>query len=377
MDFSKTDYGDVKRLNRNLVYRCIYNMGSQSKQDIASTLRLSQPTVDKNVAELIDDGLVITTGMFASTGGRKAQAIEADKKARYSIGLDITRNHLSIVIIDLGCSIVHFKRYEIQFENSESYFENLGRLVREAVKKENISPKKVLGVGIALPAIITSDHASVSYGNYIGFTGGKISQFEEYIEFPCVLLNDANAGGFAETWHRGKQKNTLYISLNNSVGGSILIGGNNLNGENRRAGEVGHLTVRPDGPLCYCGKCGCLDALCNASILANRTNGNLAAFFETLSNDAPDTENTIIWERYLDDLSIAINSLRMVLDADILLGGYVGTFMDEHIDALRKRVAERNTFEHDANYLTLCTFRYETTAVGAALYYVNKFIKAV
>lgn len=158
------------------------------------------------------------------------------------------------------------------------------------------------------------------------------------------------------------------------MGGAILIDGNICYGSNQRAGEVGHITVVPDGPVCYCGQKGCLDAVCNSQILARTCNDSLEDFFEQLDSDA---EKQALWATYLDHLALCINTLRMTLDSNIVLGGYVGSHMDKYIDQLRKMVAARNTFEPDGSYLDVCTYKFEATAVGAALSYIDKFISEI
>ena len=374
LPIEKADHSKVKKLNRNAIYRFLYKRELQSKQDIAYALQLSLPTVTQNVNELLSAGLLAEKGEFGSTGGRKAKALQLEYGARYSVGLDVTRNHVGIVIIDLGCRVIDFSRYRLPFQNKPAYFEKIGKLIAQSIAKTGINTQKILGVGIGVPAIVSNDHQTATYGPVIGFTGGKLEQFSRYIDYPCMLCNDANAAGFAEIWHRSIDDNMIYISLSKSVGGAILIDGNICYGSNQRAGEVGHITVVPNGPLCYCGQRGCLDAVCNSQILAKTSNDNLSLFFEQLDSD---TERQALWTTYLEHLAVCINILRMTLDCNIVLGGYVGSYMDQYIDRLRQMVAARNPFEPDGSYLDVCSYKFEATAVGAALIYVDRFIRKI
>lgn len=374
MPFLKTDQKNIKKMNRNAVYRFLYKKEAQSKQDIAYGLHLSLPTVTQNLNELIALGLAAETGEFESTGGRKAKAVELSYTAKYAIGLDVTKNHVGVVIIDLGCNVIHFKRHRLPFRPESAYFKAVGDLIDHAIKQADIDPVKILGVGIGLPAILSEDRQSVTYGQIIDFTNGSIQQFSEFIGYPCILYNDANAAGFAEIWHRGNAENIIYISLSNSVGGAVLIGGNICYGDNQRAGEVGHITIRPDGPVCYCGQRGCLDALCNAKMLADKTDGKLEVFFEHLEKNGLYTQE---WSCYLDHIALAVNTLRMIMDSRIVLGGYVGAFMENHIHVLRERVSKLNPFSNDSSYLDVCTYKFEATAVGSALHYINAFIENI
>jgi len=366
---------EVKKINRNAIYNFLYMRDPISIQEIAYSLSMSLPTVTQNIKELYERGLVIETGLFESTGGRKAKAISYNSTAKYAVGLDITRNHVGIVIIDLSAKVIKNSRTLFPFVNSKDYFKGVGDLVCGFIAECGLEPENILGVGIALPAILSDDGRSVSYAQVIDFEGGGIEVFEEFIPYRCTFSNDANAAGFAEMWGDKTEESVAYLSLNNSVGGSIIIGKNIYNGQNQRGGEFGHMTIVPNGRTCYCGQKGCVDAYCSAKILSEGTNGNIAEFFRLLRLGQEHQKN--IWEEYVSHLVVAINNLRMLFDCKVILGGYAGAYMDEYLKELRQRVSRYNTFEADGTYLHVCKYKLETTAVGAALLHVEEFIKNI
>ncbi|QNU68584.1 ROK family transcriptional regulator [Ruminiclostridium herbifermentans] len=366
---------EIKKINRQTIYKFLYRHEPISIQEIAYTLNMSLPTVTQNIKELYERGLVIKTGLFESTGGRKAKAISYNSTARYAIGLDVTRNHIGAVLIDLSGKVIKNERRQFPFINSKEYFKGVGNYVQAFIEDYNINTKDILGVGIALPAIIAPDRETVSYATVIDFKGGKVSAFSEYIPYPCVFSNDANAAGFAEMWGDETFENVVYLSLNNSVGGSIIIKKNIYEGYNNRSGEFGHMTIVPNGRACYCGKKGCVDAYCSAKLLSDSTNGNIAEFFRLLS--IGNKEQKLIWEEYVSHLVIAVNNLRMLFDCNVILGGYAGAYMDDYIGEIRELASKYNTFEVDGSYLRVCKYKLETTAVGAALILVEDFIKNI
>ena len=366
---------EVKKINRNAIYSFLYKRDPISIQEIAYSLSMSLPTVTQNIKELLERGLVIETGLFESTGGRKAKAISYNSTARYAVGLDITRNHVGIVVIDLSARVIKNLRKQFPFENAEEYFKGVGDLVNDFIAECQIEPGDILGVWIALPAILSDDSRSVSYAQVIDFEGGSIEAFEKFIPYKCTFSNDANAAGFAEMWGDKTEESVVYLSLNNSVGGSIIIGKNIYSGQNQRGGEFGHMTIIPGGKTCYCGQKGCVDAYCSAKILSDSTGGNISEFFRLLRLEQEPQKK--IWEDYVSNLVIAINNLRMLFDCKVILGGYAGAYMDEYLDELRERVAKYNTFEPDGKYLHVCKYKLETTAVGAALLHVEEFIKNI
>ena len=124
---------DIKRINRNRIYRLIYQSGRISKQEIAYKLNMSLPTVSQNLKYLQEQGLIRENGTFESTGGRKARALSCVLDARIAIGLDITRNHVGIVAVDLGGNIMRNIRAPLRFEAEERYFSRVGELLKEFV----------------------------------------------------------------------------------------------------------------------------------------------------------------------------------------------------------------------------------------------------
>ncbi|MDE6902593.1 MAG: ROK family protein, partial [Lachnospiraceae bacterium] len=109
--------------------------------------------------------------------------------------------------------------------------------------------------------------------------------------------------------------------------------------------------------------------------LSDAADGNLAAFFDGLREG--DAVKQAVWQEYLEYLAIAVNNLHMSFDCDVIVGGYVGAFLEEFGRPLRPLLEERNTFRPDASYLKFCRYRLEASAVGAALAQVEQFLQTV
>ena len=365
---------EVKRQNRNNVYRIIYQKGKISKQEIANKLNLSLPTVAQNLTELFEKGLIYENGSFDSTGGRKAKGISCNMDAKTAIGLDITRNHISGVLVNLLGEVLYSIRTRLHFEDNRKYYEELRSLVDRIIEEGRADPYTILGIGISMPGIIGADHKTITYAPVVETTT-LFEDLKGYLPYPYAIINDAKAGGFAELWHSPHAENMVYLSLSNSVGGAVLMNNELYYGDQRLSGEIGHMTLEIDGKPCYCGKKGCMDPYCNAQLLSRRTGGDLKKFFELLDKGDKDCRQE--WETYLKYLSVAINNLRNCLDCEVILGGYVGSYMDSHIDELRQMVIKRSTFTTDGKFVQSCAFKFESSAVGAGLYYIDEYIKGI
>ena len=163
--------------------------------------------------------------------------------------------------------------------------------------------------------------------------------------------------------------------LSNNVGGAIILNGEVYVGNSYRSGEVGHMTIVPDGKPCYCGQKGCMDRYCSAICLSELCDGDLDEFFELLA--AGNEEASDRWNEYLNYLAIAINNVHMLFDCRIVLGGYVGGYIEDHISELQVLLAKRHSFKADGSYLQPCIYKRNAQAAGAALNFVHRFVDSV
>ena len=232
-----------------------------------------------------------------------------------------------------------------------------------------------MGVGLSIRGITGSGQDLVLRSHALSIQGLRADEFEQYLGLPCRMINDANAGCLAEAWADVSLRDAVYLSLSNSVGSAVLIGRRLYLGHNLRSGEVGHTTLVPGGRPCYCGKSGCVDAYCRAGLLHGHTGGSLKDFFLRLHTG--DAALRSVWDAYLDNVAVVVNNLRMMLDCDVILGGYVGRYMDAELAGLRRRAAFRNTFEPDAGYLKACAYKKEAAALGSAIPWIEEYLQTL
>jgi predicted NBD/HSP70 family sugar kinase len=380
MEGKKIDSSSIKLQNRELVYRFIREHQLVSKQDIVTGLRLSLPTVTQNLYYLNEQGLIDTTRQIKNTGGRNATAYGIQSKARYAVGVSLTGHHINVVTMNLfgEIGIVIRRRESFQLDSDE-YLRNIGSMVQEAIEKAEISPECLLGVGISVPGLISEDGEEVVSGFTYHFTGKRREDICKYIPYPTRLFHDSFAAGYAERRANPALKKAFYIILGTSVGGAILDEHDVDEGENRKAGEVGHMIISPGSKRrCYCGNYGCFDTFCNSMVLDVHTNGDLAEFFLRKKEGEPTLAK--VWEKYLDDLALGIHNVRMLTDTKIVLGGYVGPYLVDDFEKLCKKVDKLNSFaieDKAEDYLVPCESRVETIAEGSARFFIDAFLDSV
>nr|WP_303217115.1 ROK family transcriptional regulator [uncultured Blautia sp.] len=362
---------DKKTITKSRILNYVINNQITSKAEVSKNLNLSMPTVLSNINDLIAKGIIIETGEYESTGGRKAKSIGINPSYRYSVGIVITANHVGIVLVNLKYEIVKFRRVRMKFSPDASYCQDLSVLTSEFLKDTEYQDR-ILGIGISIPGIISQKAHLLIKSHALQLENYSLSFLEQAFDLPVYFENDANAAMMAEDMNR--YKNAIYLSLNNTLGGAFCIGGKLFQGENQKAGEFGHMILVPGGRKCYCGKKGCADAYCAASALTDEIN-SLETFMEQLKSGDEAAEEK--WSEYLDMLAVLISNLRMAYDMDIILGGEVGGYLAEHMLPLGEKVMEYNGFDHDIRYLRNCSYKREASAVGAAKHFLQDFIKNI
>ena len=358
------------------IYRAIYTGKQCTRRQISEQLSISLPTVTHCLKQLVDEGLVYNWGPHYAIGGRKASLYRCVADYRLALGIDITKHHLSLVLIDLELRIVDKKRIRCVFSDSDAYFTHLSQELKAILVKNCVDDGRLLGVGISMPVIVNADQRSISYAEVIQVSDNIYERMAAHIPYPFLLFNDANSAGLAESWVSDTSNDMTYLFLGGSVGGAHMTGKQIQYGTNQRGGEFGHMCIIPGGDLCYCGQRGCLDAYCSAKNLSDLTGGNLNTFFEEL-NLGENLGFQRVFDRYTDYLALAVKNLRMCYDSDIVLGGAVGSYMSDHIDGFRCKVAALDPFEKEMGYIRVCHYKTEASAVGSAIYYVNEFIEGL
>lgn len=360
-----------KTATKYRILNFMFNHGITSKGELARELGFSMPTVLSSVNEMIEQGLIVDAGEMDSNGGRRARMLEVQKDYCYSIGVDITANHIGMVLMNLGGEILKQERVREKFKADMTYCSQLAERIQRFYSDE-VSEEKILGVGVSLPGIINEKEHVLVKSHALCLENYSLKMMEQLIPFPVYFENDANAAMKAE--NPGILENVIYLSLNNTLGGAVCVNGELYTGQYRKAAEFGHTVLHPNGKTCYCGKQGCADAYCAASVLTQNGREPLDAFMERVGSEK---EADARWEEYLENLAMLISNLRMVFDTDIILGGEVGAYLPDYMVELGQRIFKYNFFDGDISYLRNCVCKREASAVGVARHFFEEFIAQV
>lgn len=364
-----------RRLTRNNIYRYLYNAPvGRSKQEISDDLNISLPTVHQNLTELLRAELVRPDGMSASTGGRRALRLTVAENARFALGVSVSGDHFRILAANLRLQEIAYRKSTHPRTNDLS---ELGRYMAGEIESFltdfGLNRDKMLGVGIALPAILNAESTRILAAPTMHLQDVDLQPLTDAIPYPTIFSNDATSGGYAEWFARQEKVSMAYLSLEGGVGGAVLMNGAPYTGQNGRSAEFGHICVQPGGIRCQCGKQGCLEAYCSSARISTDLGITVERFFDGLAAGTP--AYITLWNDYLQHLAQGLCIIRMTLDCNIVLGGYLAQYLPPYLPELRRLTAERDPFDEDAEYVHLCHYPKHAASLGVALNFINLFLE--
>lgn len=367
----------VKKINRSKVYQYIYRKKITSKLQIVQDLQMGLSTVSQNLNLLEQDGLIEKNGYFKSTGGRKANAIQIVSDFRISIGIGILKNMFHITAVDLYGNALYTNTIPFPYSNTPDYYKQVTDKIKEFIATNQYDEEKILGVSIATQGITSPDHSTVLYGNIMNNTGMILEDFSRYLPYPCYLEHDSKSAAFLELWKHPELDSAVVFLLNRNLGGAIITNHQIHQGSSMHSGTIEHICINPDGPLCYCGNRGCLETYCSANALEQAAGMNIKDFFSLL-REKKSSQLTQIWKDYLHHLAFAMKNLNLIIDAPIIISGYLAPyFLEDDIAYLTKHINVSSPFALNKEHIFVGTNGQYTPAIGAALFYVNQFIHAI
>lgn len=367
----------VKKINRSKVYQYIYRKKIASKLQIVQDLQMGLSTVSQNLNLLEQDGLIEKNGYFKSTGGRKANAIQIVSDFRISIGIGILKNMFHITAVDLYGNALYTNTIPFPYSNTPDYYKQVTDKIKEFIATNQYDEEKILGVSIATQGITSPDHSTVLYGNIMNNTGMILEDFSRYLPYPCYLEHDSKSAAFLELWKHPELDSAVVFLLNRNLGGAIITNHQIHQGSSMHSGTIEHICINPDGPLCYCGNRGCLETYCSANALEQAAGMNIKDFFSLL-REKKSPQLTQIWKDYLHHLAFAMKNLNLIIDAPIIISGYLAPyFLEDDIAYLTKHINVSSPFALNKEQIFVGTNGQYTPAIGAALFYVNQFIHAI
>jgi glucokinase-like ROK family protein len=262
------DSGSISPLvNRLRVLNMLRVQGPMSRADLARNTGLTKATVSRLISDLEAKNLIHATGVSPLVRGRHPVIYEFNASSGAAIGVEVQPEGSQVIVTDLAAAPLASFYYTHADTRVETFVQDFQRILSDV--RAQVAAD-IVGVGIGVPGIYDYEREKVILAEHLGWIDVELARLiEEQTHLETYVVNRANAAALSEKWYGvGKGYNDfVYISIRSGIGSGIIIGGELYWGANGSAGEVGHFTVIPDGPLCRCGKRGCLEALASTTAI--------------------------------------------------------------------------------------------------------------
>lgn len=387
----------IRELNREKVLDVFRSSERISRTEIARRAALSKATVSAIVAELLEEGLVLEVGTAAAqaSGGRRPILLRFNHNALIAIGIEVDARECVGILVDLSGQPL--KRVSLGV--ADSSVEGVISLVVSAAAQlcEGFKEDRIVGYGLALPGLIDAAGTGVRLAVNLGWRDVPLRDLlEPSLRGRLYVVDRGKAAALGETWHGvGRDVDDLvYIYLGRGIGGGIVIGRSLHAGVSNMAGEIGHITVEPEGPPCRCGNRGCLEALAAGPAIAARarakigqgrdtvlrqwTGGNLEAITAKMVAEAAvkgDELSREIMQETGEYIGIAAATLINVLNPSmVVIGGPVSRSGGILMEAIRASVQRRSVSASLSEVrIVRSQLGDEAAAIGAAAAAITRF----
>lgn len=323
---------NLRSLNLEMVFRHILAVGCPiSRTELATATGLTRPTIGRIVEELLDGELITETGLtHDGRAGRPRVGLTLSSNGPAGLGLDIRSDGLAACIVDLTGNARHlaFAPSTYTDRNASAVLADLARMAQTAIETVAAENLTVVTATLAVPGPV--DAGVVRSAPALGWrnvdAGAMLRDFTRHLDLPITVDNEANLAALGELYASDNTLNSfVYVSGGLGIGAGIVLDGQLMRGARGWSGELGHVTVHPDGKPCPCGARGCLHTYASAEAVLSddRVPDGMSPDAAIVALAEAGCASTLV---ALDTagtaLGIALSNMLNILDIDtVLLGG--------------------------------------------------------
>jgi glucokinase-like ROK family protein len=255
----------VRKLNTAVILDCLRFSSSLSRADLSHRTSLNRSTVSSIISELIDKGLVRETELQKDKLGRPGMSLELDPNGGAAVGVEIGVDFISVLLTDFVAKPYWRKRIQVDPTSGQPALLAMAEaLIQEALQYAEVCHAHLLGIGVGVPGLIDVQRGTIVVAPNLNWHDIPLRQmWTQLFNLPVFVENDANAAALGEYYFgvAREVKNFIYLSADVGLGGGIVLDGKLFRGHSGYAGEVGHMTIEPNGLPCSCGRRGCWETL--------------------------------------------------------------------------------------------------------------------
>src|SRR3954469_20740545 len=278
----KGDNRAIREINRSIIVDLVRRGGRISRTELARRSKLTKPTVSTIIFELLDKGVVREGGFGESVsgGGRPARLLEFNDAHSAYLGLHFGVRATTVAVADARGTIRLVRRPPSWQGEPVQTMRAIRPLVAEALHAAKVPRTRVEGAGATVPGLVDHESGVCVLAPNLGWRDFPLRDaLADELNVPVVVNNHTQAAAVAEGRlgaARGA-RSYVWVYVGSGVGSGVVIDGRIFVGRHGFSGEIGHCPVVEGGPLCACGRRGCLETVASAMALARAAEAAIAA----------------------------------------------------------------------------------------------------
>lgn len=326
----------LRRRNLSALLTTVHRSNGVTRADLARILRVNRSTVGDLVGVLVDHGWVEERDDAPRAGVGRPSPRVLPLRRHVVAAVNPELDAVTVALVALGGHIVSRRRVELATPDARAALEVAAGSVRALAA--DAPEVGVVAVGVAVPGLVRAEDGLVRLAPHLGWRDEPFAErLATELDLPVLVANDADLGARAELLFgagRGA-RDLLYINGGPSgIGAGIVSAGSPVSGVTGYAGELGHVSVDPAGPVCACGARGCLEAVAEREALVRvlaleRPDDDELERALVEAIDAGDAAAAAERDRQLAALAVAIrNAVNLLNPQSIVLGGHLAALWE-------------------------------------------------
>jgi len=280
-----------REVNRKIVLNLIREHQPISRAELARRMKVRRASLTLLVRELLATNEVIESGTVVAARGRRPTLLRIRTLGRLAIAVDVRPTQTAVALADFSGTVLKRDAFPTPSRPNDLARE-LGARINAMLADASATAGGIChGIGVVVPGMVDRRSGRILYAPRLGWRDVDLRDaLATHVGIPVFVESAPIACAFARLWSPSGDSRTVnnfaYVSVSDGVGVGIVVSGEVLRGEAHTAGEFGHVSLDPHGPLCACGRRGCWEAFACNSATSMRYVAEISGASSTRANGA-------------------------------------------------------------------------------------------